>query len=162
MPVLGGRAPMQRLGIVIFAQAESTRVDLVKILGNARQFFEAEVEVLDERLEDREQARVGLRLASKKHGYAGTFVLVSRPANESDRLEAVAAEARGRATNMSLLAAKCAFVWEVRPEPDTPEAATLNLCGVLASVALGPVMPADRSTLYGVRGSMERLEKLLA
>jgi hypothetical protein len=149
------------VNILIFAQAASARVDLVKLLGNARKFFEAELEVLEETQLDADRSRVRLRLHSNKHGYAGSFVVLSRPAGPDDRFEAQAAEARGQATGMSLLAEKCGFVWELTPDPRVPRAATLNLCGILASVALGPVMPEDRSTLYGVRGSMERLEKLL-
>ena len=147
--------------ILIFAQATGARLDLVKLIGNASKFFEASVEVLEELFDTTETSRARLRLESKKHGYAGTFSVLVRPARADDRFEAQAAEVRGRATGMSLLADKCAFVWELTPEADTPDTATLNLCGILASVALGPVLPADRSTLYGVRGSMERLEKLL-
>jgi len=150
------------VSILIFAQAPSARFDLVRLLGNARKYFEAELEVLDQALEGADGARVRLRLESAQHRYSGVFTLRSRPATSDDRFEAEAAEARGQATGMSLLAAKCGFVWEISPESGAPDTATLNLCGILASVALGPVMPADRSTLYGVRGSMERLERLLA
>jgi hypothetical protein len=41
------------------------------------------------------------------------------------------------------------------------ELARLNLCGILAAIALGPVLPDDGATLYGVRGAMERVERLL-
>jgi hypothetical protein len=148
------------MAILVFAQAASARLDLVRLIGNARKFFEAAVEVLEEAI-DGERSRVRLRLESKKHGYSGTFELLVRPASADDRFEAQAAEVRGNATGMALLAEKCGFVWEVTADDATPQTAILNLCGILASVALGPVLPADKSTLYGVRGSMERLEKLL-
>jgi hypothetical protein len=155
------RVPLWQVSILIFAQAEGARIDVVRLAGNARKFFEAELQVLEQTAMGPEAERVRLRLESKKHGHAGSFILRSRPATADDRFEAEAAEARGRAAGMSLLAAKCGFAWELSPEAGAPESATLNLCAIIASVALGPVMPADRSTLYGVRGSMERVERLI-
>jgi hypothetical protein len=61
---------------------------------------------------------------------------------------------------MSLLASRCPSVWEVHPEAGASEAACLNLCAILAAVALGPTLPPDASTLFGVRGAMQRLEAL--
>jgi hypothetical protein len=52
-------------------------------------------------------------------------------------------------------------VWLIDAEPPESPAATLNLCALLASTALGPVLPEDASTLFGVRGAMQRLEGLL-
>ena len=62
---------------------------------------------------------------------------------------------------MSALAKRCHSLWEIQTLSEDAELATLNLCGILASVALGPVLPDDGATLYGVRGSMERVERLL-
>ena len=42
-------------------------------------------------------------------------------------------------------------------DPNVPSGYRFRIA--LASVALGPVLPADGSTLYGVRGAMERAEK---
>ena len=63
---------------------------------------------------------------------------------------------------MSTLATRCAHLWELEPVSDAPPAATLNLCALLASIALGPVLPPDIATLFGVRGAMERVERLCA
>jgi len=60
---------------------------------------------------------------------------------------------------MSLLAARCPAIWDIEPEAEVTDTAELQLSALLASVALGPVMPSDQSTLYGVRGAMERAEK---
>ena len=61
---------------------------------------------------------------------------------------------------MAALAGRCQFVWWLSPgaEESPP---LLNLCAILASVALGPVLPADESALFGVRGAMERFERLV-
>jgi hypothetical protein len=60
---------------------------------------------------------------------------------------------------MSDLAARCPAVWTISAEGEVTGTAELQLSALLASVALGPVLPEDESTLYGVRGAMERAEK---
>ncbi len=153
------------MGYEVFAQADSGRIDLAKVVKNARGFFQASVEVLDEELLPRgflppEQSRVRLELSSEQHGWRARFAIASRPANHDDHEFANGAEAASRASGMALLAERCRYVWAIEPEGDQVEQATLTLCGVLASVGLGPVMPDDHSTLFGVRGAMERIEKL--
>jgi hypothetical protein len=62
---------------------------------------------------------------------------------------------------MFQLAERCPTIWEVSAIDADSELARLNLCAILAAVGLGPVLPDDCSTLFGVRGAMERVEKLL-
>lgn len=149
-------------GYRVFAQSDELRIDPARLVRNARSYFEAELEVLGQSEPQGPTSFVRLELASAAHGWRARFVVTSRAAQPSDRQAARAAEARGRATGMAALAERCRFVWEVEPEAAAPEIATLCLCGLLASVALGPVLPPDGSTLFGVRGSMERAERLLA
>jgi hypothetical protein len=61
---------------------------------------------------------------------------------------------------MGALARRCPTIWDLEPDPGTPEPATLNLCALLAATALGPVLPPDTSTLLGVRSAMVRVEEL--
>lgn len=135
---------------------------LPRLLAHARRFFAAELEVLEgspiER-PDRSAAQLRLRFEGKRLNGRGTFRVTSRESTSDDRFAAEAAEARGNAGGMALLAARCQQVWEISPETDTTGSAELQLAALLASVALGPVLPADGSTLYGVRGAMERAEK---
>src|SRR5262249_39746524 len=90
------------------------------------------------------------------------LTLRARDITRDDVQDAKGAEARGRAAGMSALAERCAQVWEIgAAEGSAPsEAAYLAMSGICASVALGPVLPPDRSTLFGVRGAMERLALL--
>jgi hypothetical protein len=76
-----------------------------------------------------------------------------------DRAAAEVAETRGKAGGMASLAARCAVVWTITHESEISGSAELQLSALLASIALGPVLPEDESTLYGVRGAMERAEK---
>src|SRR5688572_14182850 len=130
-------------------------------MAHAQRFFAAEIEVLSASPMPRPDlgvAEVRLRLSSARYPGSGTFRLEARPRTADDQFAAEAAEARGNATNMSLLAAQCPAVWSITPEPDVSGSAELQLSALLASVALGPVLPAAQSTRYGVRGAMERAD----
>jgi hypothetical protein len=142
----------------VFAQRDDLVIDLPELLSATRRYFDATIDV-----QSRSEAgdRVELLLRSERHGYEGRLSLSSRKVTDFDLLDARAAEERGRASGMSALAERCHTVWEVEPIGIDSELARLNLCGILAAVALGPVLPDDCSTLFGVRGSMERVESLL-
>jgi hypothetical protein len=145
----------------VFSQQSDLVASLPKILAHARRFFAAEIDVLSASPPSRPDpsvAEVRLRLSSARYAGSGTFRLAARARTDDDQFAAEAAEARGNATNMSLLAAQCPSVWSITPEADVSGSAELQLSALLASVALGPVLPPDQSTLYGVRGAMERAE----
>jgi len=85
-----------------------------------------------------------------------------RDVARDDLSDAREAEARGQAAGMASLAERCARVWEISPaeNANASDAACVALAGICASVALGPVLPPDRSTLFGVRGARQRLALL--
>ena len=139
----------------IFTQTPDGTLDPAQLLVQTRRFFEATVEVL---AADADGVRLSLQ--SETRGYKGRFVVRVRAVSDRDLEQARAAEARGRAAGMSALAARCAHVWEIESVGEAPVAATLNMCALLASIALGPVLPPDMATLFGVRGAMERVERL--
>ncbi|HEV8245785.1 MAG TPA: hypothetical protein VGP93_08450 [Polyangiaceae bacterium] len=149
----------------IFAQGEP-RLDLPRLLQAMRNHFSASLEVLRA---DQSCSWAVLRIESERHGYSGNFRVNARLAQTSDYVAADEAELRGRAAGMAGLARRCHTVLEILPEAEhqleqasaLDDAPLVNLCAVLASVALGPVLPEDGSTLLGVRSSMERLERLL-
>jgi hypothetical protein len=146
----------------VFSQEPDLVAALPRLLQHARRFFVAEVDVLGSSAPDREEpldAFVGLRWERARYPGHGTFRVTSRPATADDRFAAQAAEARGRAGGMSDLAARCPAVWTITQEGEVSGTAELQLSALLASIALGPVLPEDESTLYGVRGAMERAEK---
>jgi hypothetical protein len=157
-----GVAPRARISGVayrVFAQTPRAEVDVATIVNNARRYFEAEVEVLD--ADAPQPSTVRLELRSPRRGYSGRFRLTARAVEPADLELANQAEQRGRAAGMAALASRCPTVWLIDAEPPESKAATLNLCALLASVALGPVLPDDASTLFGVRGAMLRVEELL-
>jgi hypothetical protein len=144
----------------VFAQRDELAFDLPELLRATRRYFDAALEV-QTLVQSPSGDRVQVLLRSDKHGYEGQLTIASRRTTNEDLLDARAAEQLGRAAGMSLLAERCTTIWEVSSVGVDSELARLNLCGILASVALGPVLPDDGATLYGVRGAMERLEKLL-
>ncbi|HEY8943609.1 MAG TPA: hypothetical protein VIM73_05075 [Polyangiaceae bacterium] len=153
----------------VFAQAQNGRVNLAQLVQNARMHFEASVEVLQQEglVEDATEALtsearpwVRLRLSSVRRGFSAILRVTCRSATSEDWEGAQRAERNGRAAGMGLLAARCGAVWDVEPEGEPSVPALLNLCALLASVALGPVLPPDEETLFGIRGAMERLDAL--
>lgn len=146
----------------VFSQQPDLVAALPQLLAHARRFFAAELEVLSASPPQRPElatAHVGLRLESARYPGRGTFQLESRATTDEDRAAAERAEVRGKAGGMAQLAARCPVVWVVTRDGEVTGSAELQLSGLLASVALGPVLPPDESTLYGVRGAIERAEK---
>jgi hypothetical protein len=146
----------------VFSQQPDLIAALPQLLAHARRFFSAQLEVLSASPPERSElavARVSLRLESARYPGRGTFQVDTRPTIAQDLAAAERAEARGRAGGMAQLASRCLVVWIVTPDGVVSGSAELQLSALLASVALGPVLPADESTLYGVRGAMERAER---
>jgi hypothetical protein len=144
---------------VVFCQSEDAEVDVARLRSHASQFFGASFEVVGKpavRGMGKDQV-TELRLALRTQGGADIgFTLVSRPVENADMIAAREAEARGNVPGMGALAERCARVWELREPTDAPVATVYLLCALLASVALGPVLPPDHSTLMGVRSARER------
>jgi hypothetical protein len=145
---------------LVFAQTPEPRVPLVTLLQNAQRYFGASVEVLSEtRLEPnlpQSSSRVLVEVESSKLGGETRFELTARYATAADLAAAREAEAIGRAGGMAALAERCPCVWEVTPAANARGPAKYEFCAILASTALGPVMPRDASALFGVRGALER------
>lgn len=139
----------------VFSQSATPRIDPSALRRQAQAYFRFGVDITAEHSD----GSVEIRIEDEQ---ASTFTIRPRPRNDGDLTAARIAEKRGQAAGMSLLAERCPTIWEIETDPDAAQPAhLLKLCGLLASVALGPVLPADESTLYGVRGAMERVERLL-
>ena len=146
----------------VFSQQPDLVAALPQLLAHARRFFAAELDVLSSSPPQRPEpslAQVTLRWESARYPGSGTFQIQARATTNDDRAAAERAEARGKAGGMAQLAARCQVVWVITHDGEVTGSAELQLSALLASVALGPVLPADESTLYGVRGAMERAEK---
>jgi hypothetical protein len=142
---------------LVFSQETNALPDTERLAGHAARFFGAKLE----RLEGGD-SWLRVRLSSLRPSFDSELTIRVRDVTRGDLGDAKEAEARGQAAGMSALAEKCPRVWEIGPAAgSTPaEAAYVALSGICASVALGPVLPPDHSTLFGVRGAMERLALL--
>ena len=146
----------------VFAQRPQLGLDLPELLRATRTYFDVSLDVQSQvEAAAGAGAHVELVLRSEKHGYEGRLSIRTRPTSPHDLADARRAEELGRAAGMASLAERCPTIWEVEPVGEDSELARLNLCGILAAVALGPVLPDDGATLYGVRGAMERVDRLL-
>jgi hypothetical protein len=138
---------------VVFTQREELRVDVVGLRASAARHFDCDLE-----LEEDSPDSVRGSLARRGDGARATFRIRARPRTETDLRRATCAEQAGRAAGMAALAARCPSVWVVEPLDTADAAAVHTLCAVMASTALGPVLPPDDSTLYGVRGALARAD----
>ena len=143
----------------VFSQEPRGRPPFERLSINAARFFSTTLE----QLEDGEESIV-VRLVCARPAVRGDFRISSRDTVKDDIMNARDAEARGRAGGMAMLAEKCEQVWTIEAAgDDVPSAAAyFTLAAVCASVALGPVMPPDAATLFGVRGAIERRDKAVA
>ncbi len=139
---------------VVFSQLPGELAPFEQLAAQAGRFFATSLDLLSRGAET-----VELRLRGERPRFEQAFAIRTRPTTPDDRAVAAQAEARGRAFGMAELAGRCPRVWELAPAAplgSTLEMATLTLCAICASVALGPVLPPDHATLFGVRGAIER------
>lgn len=134
---------------LVFSQSQDGLIDFAQLQHHASRFFAAELDVLEGNARD--EARVSFR--SKLGLFDDAFTLRTRRVEREDLRAARGAEARGNAQGMGALAERCKFVWEVQVPEGASTRAVYSLCAVLASVALGPILPPDRQTLLGVRSA---------
>ena len=156
LPRRGPRAALRR--VRVFVQKAQRAIDLPELLRATQRYFDA---TLDVQARSEAGDHVEVWLQCEKHGYDGRLSIHSRATTEHDWSDARQAEELGRASGMATLALRCPTIWDVEAVGEDCELARLNLCAILASVALGPVLPDDGATLYGVRGAMERVDRLL-
>lgn len=151
------------MGYRVFSQASAPGIDPALLVRTATRHFEASLSILEAEPPPTADAHgrwLRLRLVSVHRAFDQRFRIDCRAATAEDWAAAGRAEQNGRSAGMSALAERCHAVWEISPESGDSPLALLNLCGILASAALGPVLPPDESALFGVRGAMERVDAL--
>ena len=148
---------------LIFSQ-EPGAPPFEKLAAHGARFFSAKLELIAQ-----SDDAIEIRMVTTRPPLHAEFRIAWRATTKDDLMSARDAEARGRAAGMAALAEKCAQVWILdaagsrASSADAPsEAAFLTLAALCASVALGPVLPPDGSTLFGVRGAIERRDKSVA
>lgn len=144
---------------LVFSQQSLASIDAGQLTQNARRFFGAQFELR----ERREEGGVGevVMTVTGPNGTPGVAIHARvRPCQGGDYEAAERAERAGRAGGMAALARRCPSVWEVDVGASGRPSEALRLCAILASVLLGPIMPPEGDTLFGVKGARERAERL--
>ena len=144
---------------LVFSQEPRGRPSFERLQVNAVRFFSSTLELRADG-----ETSIVVHLGCARPALHGDFRITSRDTVKDDIMNARDAEARGRAGGMAMLAEKCKQVWTIEAAGDDvpSEAVYLTLAAVCASVALGPVMPPDAATLFGVRGAIERRDKAVS
>jgi len=140
---------MHPLGVAhfVFAQSSGNALPFEQLAAQARAHFAGTLTLVTK------EPRT--RVSYEAHGARADFVISIRPFLGEDEEAARAAESGAPGTGLADLAARCRTIWTVEMDVG-PEWLMLELCALLASVALGPLLLADGSALLGVRGARER------
>ena len=144
-----------------FAQGPSGSLPLAALALAASRHFSAELEVSTAAAPTTAHGPTLVTLRTTRFGDA-SFTLTPRPATDPDYARLDAAERQNQSSGMADLGRRCPGVWEVAPLADSGPAICYYFGAVLASVALGPLLPNDESGLYGIRSARLKADKLNA
>lgn len=147
---------MPAAAYLVFSQS-ALAPSVGRVVQGARSHFGAALVAVGS---DANAETAGVRLSYTAHGESAVFDVDSRRSDEDDVRKAGAAERGATGAGLADLAARCSVVWTVAPPSDAPEWLVVEFCALLASVALGPILPPDASRLLGVRSARERSNAL--
>jgi hypothetical protein len=138
---------------LVFCQSRRSLADIGALVDRAQR--EASITLV---VEDTVSAPFGdaLRLRATREGRGVRVTVVPRAAVADDLVLVRDVERRTSAAGLGDLAARCPIVLELSAEPDSERALVLEIAALVASVTLGPVLPAERDAIFGVRGARER------
>lgn len=153
----------------LFARERDSRIDAAAWAAHGRRFFNLEVKLAREKhyqagtvpladVAELDVARVGDATSRAR------VTVVTIPLSRAEHVRAagmLAAAAIGGA-GMDSLIARASRLWQAGAEvaPGEDPRAPLAVAALLAAMLLGPVLPPDRSVVFGVKGARERLARL--
>ena len=143
---------MSSVVFVVFSQSSDTVLPIERLAAQARAHFDAIVSVI------RPSDSDGACLCYTARGVRGDFDVSIRRADTGDW--ETARQAERIAAGLADLAARCKAVWTIEARDEPPQWLAFEFSALLASVALGPIVPPDRSTLLGVRSAREHANRL--
>src|SRR5262249_35463385 len=136
---------------LVFAQTDDAAVPVERLIAQARAHFDGRLSA-----EPSPQADAEARLSYSAHGTGGGFTVTSRAAQPADVAAARKADCLAPSGGLADLAARCKTVWTIEARDQPAEWLVLEFLALLASVALGPILPPDGTRLLGVRSARER------
>ncbi len=145
---------------LVFAQQPDARIDLAAWQRHAAQFFATEVALTRPKRygappPTTDAAHVVLTPRGEAPILRSIFL---RPRSDDDLHAAERAEGGG---GLALVAKRCPMVVLVAVEGGAgdPDAGSMGVAALLASVLLGPLMPPDRKRIVGPKTARQELEK---
>jgi len=144
---------MSSVAYLVFSQSVDTVLPIDRLTTQARAHFDAVVSA----------ARPGSSGASclsyVSRGAHGEFEVSIRQLSADDVAAAQVVERSRPTGGLADLASRCKTVWTV-DALEAPEWLVFEFSALLASIALGPILTPDGSSLLGVRGARERANRL--
>jgi len=148
-----------------FAQRDPSGLPLRELCESAARHFQAELRLSSETASEVgvDSAPVSARLefAAPRFG-SRSFLLTARATSDEDRARLEPAEALNQSYGMAGLGRRCRAVWELSALSPALAAHSYYFGALLASVALGPLLPPDGSGLFGVRSARIKADELWA
>jgi hypothetical protein len=149
----------------LLAPEAAGRLDAARLEHQARRFFSCALSLSPAKRYPEDgwpRCDAAVLTLGASDGSTGRVALVTLPlelAPEARRAADQAAQRMGGA-GMDTLVARAKRLWQLAATPlDGDERMPLLAAAVLASLLLGPVLPPDGASLFGVRGARERLER---
>jgi hypothetical protein len=153
--------PDRSRALMVFAQREDARVELVTWKRHAADFFDVELalNVTKEYPEGFPRIdAVGVVIAPRSGPPEAQRLCYGRPRRDEDLRAAEDADSLAGNTGLGLLAKRCQAVWLVVME-ETADRTALLLAAILASVVLGPILSPE-GALFGVKTARGKLESM--
>ena len=145
---------MSSVTFLVFSQSDDIALPVDRLTAQARAHFDAVLSAT------RPEDSGATRFAYATRGARGEFDVSIRAAGAADVAGARQAERNGPGGGLADLAARCKAVWSIEPSEQPPEWLAFEFYALLASVALGPILTPDGSSLLGVRSARERANRL--
>lgn len=139
----------------IFTPIAHADFEYVWLARNASLFFRSKIQLVE-----REPERLVVQFQGDFAKEPIELSLLGRSVKKQDRKDVIEAERLGQAAGMGSLASQCRLLWELAAPEDAPPAALLAFAAATASVALGPILPPDGLTLFGVRDAFAKAEQM--
>ena len=144
----------------VYSPEPGTRVDSARWAHQARTFLDARVDVRDVMGGTTSDIATVEIDVGPPVGAATRIAVRTFPISETPEL--IAAAERGVAAiggaGFDALVARATRVWQVPREVPGDPRTPLVLAAVIASVLLGPIVPPDEVTIFGVKGARMRLQ----
>jgi len=138
---------------LVFCSLPQAQIDEPLVLSHGEKYFSASLSVVSQRTQKSgKKATQELRIAYKtRKGFEAAYTLISRPVTPADRKKIREAETNGQVPGLGRLAHDCPWVWQVEDGLEEIQPETIQFCALLATVALGPIVPPHLDTVLSVR-----------